>query len=806
MHLSHKNLYIRFATKHRHITIPQGDFALNIQQFAYPATCAQELVLARHGFSFFSSLLLDTVIVTVAFSSALFAQTKPAVFYVSPVGDDFWSGTLAASNRNLTDGPFATPERARDAIREMKKKGTFRRGGAKVVLREGTYTFSRTLKLSAEDSGTIDAPVEWTVSAGESVAFSGSKDLAGFRPITDPAVLKRIDAQGRGNILVTNLREQGISDFGEISQRGNPGIELFFKGSRMTVARWPNTGWLHIANVPQTGNRLFNKGLEREKRFDGVPAGRHYGRITYDGDRPNRWSGNNEVYLQGYWTFDWSDSFQKVQSIDTVTKEITLQEPHHWYGYTKNQRYYCLNILEELDIPGEWYLDRKNGLLYFWPPEPIGQGAVSVSLLDQPMISLENTSSIRLSGLIFEHSRSKGVTVTGGSHNLIAGCTFRFLGSDAVVIDGGIDNGIQSCDLYELSFGGVRLRGGDRKALVPAENFAVNNHIHHYSSWVRTGQYALFLEGVGQRVQHNLIHDAPHEAITLRGNEHLIEFNEVYRVCQETGDAGAFHTGRDWTWRGNVIRYNYFHHLLGPGLHGVMGVYLDDWASGFTVFGNVFYKSGRSAMIGGGRDNTIENNIFIECSPSVHVDARGLSWAGYFFDGTLPMMFDSLKEYKYREAPYSTRYPELLTLDEGNPALPKGNKIIRNVSYGGRWLDIYDANSFDFSMVTMKDNVIADSLICRRLEKGKTGWDPYYLDIDTKDGYVLLTNADEAIKREFKGNTYLSADPGFVDLKGLDFRLKDSSPAIALGFKPIPFDKIGLQLDRFRRTLPARTP
>jgi hypothetical protein len=168
-------------------------------------------------------------------------------------------------------------------------------------------------------------------------------------------------------------------------------------------------------------------------------------------------------------------------------------------------------------------------------------------------------------------------------------------------------------------------------------------------------------------------------------------------------------------------------------------------------------------------------------------------------------MFEHLKEYRYREAPYSTRYPELLTLDEGNPALPAGNRIIRNVSYGGRWLDIYDANSFDFSIVTMKDNVIADSLICRRLEKSKTGWDPYYLDIDTKDGYVLLTNADDGIKRELKGNTFFSGNPGFADLKRLDFRLKDSSPVMALGFKPIPFDKIGLQVDKFRRALPEHT-
>jgi hypothetical protein len=749
---------------------------------------------------------LAFIIATTSLFSLLSAQPKPAIIYISPVGDDAWSGTMGSANRNLTDGPFATAERARNAIRDMKKRGTVPAGGVKVVFRDGTYPLSQTITLTTEDSGTSDCPIEWTVYQGESVSLTGSKDIAGFHSITDPAILRRIDPSFRRNILVTNLRDQGITRFGEILQRGSPGMELFFKQRRMTVARWPNAEWLHIADVPQTGAQMFNKGLDREKRFDGVPVGRHYGRISYEGNRPAGWSADNDIYLHGYWTWDWSDSYQRVQSIDTTKREITLREPHHWYGYTKNQRYYFLNILEELDMPGEWYLDRPNGLLYFWPPEPIENNAVAVSLLDQPLVSLENTSFITLSGFTFERSRSNGVTVNFGTHNLIAGCIFRFLGNDAVIINGGTENGIQSCDLYELSLGGVKLKGGDRKVLVPAGNFAVNNHIHHYSSWMRTGQYALYLEGVGERVQHNLIHDAPHEAITLRGNDHLIEFNEVYRVCQETGDAGAFHTGRDWTWRGNIIRYNYFHHLLGPGLHGVMAVYLDDWGSGFTVFGNVFFKSGRSAMIGGGRDNTVENNIFIDCTPSVHVDARGLGWASYYFDGTQPIMFDSAKAYNYRKPPYSTRYPELLTLDKGNPALPTGNKILRNISTGGRWLDIYDANSFDFSMVTMKDNVISDSLICRRLEKGKTGWDPYYLDIDTKDGYVLLTRNDEGIKKEFSGNVFLSTDPGFVNIKALDFRLKDTSPALALGFKPIPFGKIGLELDTYRRTLPARDP
>jgi hypothetical protein len=145
-----------------------------------------------------------------------------------------------------------------------------------------------------------------------------------------------------------------------------------------------------------------------------------------------------------------------------------------------------------------------------------------------------------------------------------------------------------------------------------------------------------------------------------------------------------------------------------------------------------------------------------------------------------------------------------LSLDHGNPALPVNNKIIRNISFGGRWLDIYDYPAWDFSMVTMKDNVIGDEKICRRRKKDQTGWDPYYLDIDTKDGYVLLTRDDPTVRTEFKGNTFVDGDPGFVDAPRKNFRLKSGSVAFSLGFKPIPIDSIGLRVDAFRRSIPGR--
>ncbi|MDZ7330854.1 MAG: right-handed parallel beta-helix repeat-containing protein [candidate division KSB1 bacterium] len=722
--------------------------------------------------------------------------THQIIFYVSPVGNDSWTGTLKEPNDDHSDGPFATFSRAIAAIQEAQQTNTAAR--RVVMIRAGQYLLSEPIYLNGINN------CLWRAYHDEHVALIGAQRISQFEPIGDETILSRIAPELRDKILKCDLKAVGIENYGEISQRGRPGLELFFNGKRMTLARYPNDAWLHIADVPQFGEKLLNEGLEREKRYDGVPVGRHYGRIKYDGERPSRWSTQNQIYLHGYWTWDWNDSYQKVQSIDLDRREITLAEPHHNYGYTKNQRYYFLNILEELDRPGEWVLDRERGWLFFYPPMPIDQGEAFVSLLDQPLMVLENCHNVSIQSLHLEMSRGSGVVIDKGSNNLIAGCTFRNLGDYAVLINGGTHNGITSCDLYDLALGGIVLRGGNQMDLTPGNNFAINNHIHDWSTYVRTYQVAVELHGVGNRVAHNLMHDAPHSAIFTRGSEHLIEFNEIFNVCNETGDAGAIYTGRNYAWRGNIWRYNYIHHLKGPGLHGCTALYLDDFASAHTLYGNICYKSGRGVLLGGGRDNLVENNIFISCAPSIVQDARGLSWATNYFDGTYPVLKDSLEAVNFREPPYSEKYPELLTLYDDEPAVPKNNKILRNISCCGRFIERYDYFAYDPSVVTIKENVIADSIIYKRIKEPPAGWEPYYLNLDTEANYRYFKRDQADQVGDLQGNLIINSDPGFKNIKQADFRLKPSSPAFKLGFKEIPIEKIGLFRDEYRRELHKR--
>jgi len=675
-----------------------------------------------------------TMAFALAFTLALAAWTwlnaatlPGADFFVATDGNDAHPGSEAQ--------PFATLQRARDAVRQWRTAPDAS-GPVTVHLRGGVYELNRPLALTVEDSGTKDAPVVWRNYASERVALSGGRRIGNWGRVTDQDLLERLPAAAREHVFQADVKAAGVADFGEVAT-AETRIELFCNGRPMTLARWPNDGFARVAEV--TGGKPI--------KVHGI-TGDAIGKFVYDDEQPARWAAEPDVWLSGYWFWDWSDGRQRIRSIDPATRTIELEPPHHNYGYRKGQRYFAFNVLAELDSPGEWYLDRQRGVLYFWPPED-GLNEAALSVLPT-LITVENASWITVRGLLLENTRATAVTIGGGQGVRIGGCLIRNAGGGGVAIRGGVNHGVIGCDITQTGEGGISLNGGDRATLTPAEHFAENNHIHHYARLQRTYRPAVGLSGVGNRVSHNLIHDAPHTAILLGGNEHLIEFNEIHHVCQETGDVGAFYMGRDWTMRGNRIRHNYFHELSGPGLHGAMAVYLDDAASGTTVFGNVFYRASRAAFIGGGRDNVVENNVFVECQPSVHVDARGLGWmhATVAPGGTMPQRLAAVP---YQSPLWSTRYPELARILDENPPAPRGNRVVRNISVGGTWLN---------------------------LEKA------------AEPGVVFEANL-------------IDKDPRFADADSRNFQLRPDSPAWELGFQKIPVEQIGLRQDEWRDARPA---
>ena len=640
---------------------------------------------------------------------------------------------------------FLTLQRARDEIRKIKNKRGLPKGGVTVEIRGGVYELASPWTLTAEDSGAADAPIVYRARKGDDVQLVGGRVITGWSPVTDPAVLVRLEESARGKVLQADLKSQGIADLGEVKPgtgvaQSEAGLELFFQHAPMTLARWPNEGFVNIPKV--VGPTVFE--------FRGT-KGCKEGMFTYEGDRPRRWLGEPDIMLEGYWFWDWSDQRLKVESIDPEKRIITLaSKPSHSYGFRNGQWYYAYNLLSEIDRPGEWYLDRAKAVLYFWPSASIEQGRPTVSVLPS-LVVMKGVSHVRLSGLILEICRRTAVTAEDAADVRISGCTIRNCGGHAVSMSGH-DSSVVGCDIYGVGECGVTLSGGDRKTLAPAKLEVDNNHIHHYGRISRIGKPGISLNGVGNRATHNLIDNAPHQAMSFSGNDHLIEFNEIHDVCLESNDAGAIYAGRNWTMRGTVIRHNFLHHMSGLKGHGCVGVYLDDQFSGVEISGNVFYKVTRATMIGGGRNCTIANNIFVDCTPSVHVDARGLGWAAatatsYGF----PVLQSGLDQVPYRAPLWAGRYPKLASILDDEPMAPKGNLIVRNICVGGRWGD-FDAK--------------AKPMIA------------------------------------FQGNL-LDQDPRFVDAEHKNFQLKDDSPAFKLGFEQIPLEKIGLYRSAERASWPV---
>jgi hypothetical protein len=233
---------------------------------------------------------------------SLFAAetVSPRVFHVSLGGEDDNPGTETR--------PFRTLERARDAIRSLKQQDGYPPGGVEVAIHPGEYSVRQSFELDAMDSGTPEAPVIYRAAQPEAPRFTGGVKLRHFKAVEDPELLARLPEAARERIREASLAEAGVTNLlpfvrgGFSSGRGfhtHPVMELFVGGQPMTLARWPNEGFVKTGGVP---------GPLTLPAWDGRP-GTPEGRFEFEGDRPKRWIHEPDAWLYGYWFWDWADSY-----------------------------------------------------------------------------------------------------------------------------------------------------------------------------------------------------------------------------------------------------------------------------------------------------------------------------------------------------------------------------------------------------------------------------------------------------------------------------------------------------------------
>ena len=711
------------------------------------------------------------------------------------IGAELHVSTNAAGGGNGSrQAPYQTLTQARDAIRVMRKAGTLKSGEAMtVILESGVYRLGASFELASADGGTADAPVVYRARERGKARLQGGIGLepSSFKPVTDPAVLSRLDAAVRDKVVMCDLSARVQDAFPEFRTafRGTPAAPWLYVNQRpMTLARWPNvTG----ANAGWAGfSKAIDTGLPQPGAADPALQEAHPGSFVFTDPRPARWNLSEGVWLLGYWTHDWSDEVIRIASYDPEKKVITLAAPHG-YGIAggtwgaADRRFFAMNALEELDAPGEWYLDRARKRLYFHPDGDLSGTEIVLATLTGPLVKINGTRHVKFVGLGFEYGHGDGIVAQNVEGVEVVGCTVANLAGNGVSLSG-VASSVRSCDVYNLGRCGLSLSGGDRMTLMSAKNLAENNHIHHFGLFQRTYAPGIGLNGCGQTARHNRIHDAPHNAFLYGGNEHLMELNEVYRVVMETGDAGAFYTGRDWTSQGNVLRYNYIHDLGGGDAKHVntMGMYFDDCDSGDTVVGNIFYRAGRAIMIGGGRDNPVVNNLVIDCPIGLHIDSRGMTWKQWNNPADRSWHLEAkAQRLNYTQPPWSTRYPRLAATMNEEPRKPLGNVIRRNV-----FVDCTkQVCDFDGNVRKMLDQLeIEGNLAVSTVGTAK---------VVTVKGFANLAGtAEKPMGLGFDAATAQSDWPRWRAW------LRQETPS----FEDIPFEEIGLYKDDHRPTLPAQ--
>jgi len=680
-----------------------------------------------------SRLLIVLLLVVAMAQVALSASTID--LYVDVKGNDAWNGL--APVRRGSGGPVATLARARDVVRAMRKSGKCR--GATVVIHvgKGVYCVTESLSLGSEDSGREGSPIVWRGSG--SAVLMGGRPLSGFKPVRDAAILRRLPLAARKAVLQCDLKRLGIRDFGRISPGGfadrTPAthMELSHGGETMVLARWPNEEWERTGEV--RGRQVVDGSGKRR----GVQADS----FTYINRRVERWKASDDIWMHGYWFQDWADKYLQVKSFDRKHKQLVIRPPHSGYGYKKGARYRYINVLEELDAPKEYYLDAKSGILYFWPPRASRNLETSVSVLKDPVVLCKGVSHVIFEGITIASSRGDAVRIEGGSNVTVKDCTIRNIGNKGIVVRGGQQHSVINCVVTQTGSAGVQLSGGDRKTLRPANHVVENCDISHFGKWFRTYHTGILLSGVGIRASHNELHEAPHCAIHYNGNDHVIEYNEIYKTCLETSDVGAIYTTRDWTARGTKIRYNYIHdNAKYKGHLGAIGIYLDDFTSGQEVYGNVVVRSHKGIQHCSGRDNLIANNILAGCSVGIHVNNR--HWAHKLVNGRKGSwdMYGKLNRVPYKGPAYA-KYPNLAKIMDEEPLSPRYNVIQQNIL------------------------------------------------VDCSQPFRIDRNEEKAPKCNDIKSNHIVRNPGFVSPAKGDYSLRARSPLLRAGFKNIPVDRIG---------------
>lgn len=689
----------------------------------------------------------NMLLAALAVSFQVLAADGPWCLHVAPGGDDAGPGTL--------EKPLATPLGARDRIRALRQAqdGRLPPGGATVVLADGVYLFAEPLVLTRQDAGTPATPIVWRAARPGAATFSGAHELTRWRSVAEDATAAALlPPAARPHVvyaeLTPDLELPGFCSGGCGTPAPLQETSLsFFEGEeRRELARWPD------ATYARTGR---NVGPD-EKDHAGTFC--RSGVFTCDTSRFASWQREPELWAFGLWRYEWAETKVRVLKLDAAAGTMAVDTAPIRFGFRAGARFYVFNALSELDQPGDWAIDRVRRRLYFWPKT----GARTFLAVGKGLVRLEDVSDVTFEGLDFAYTRFTAIEASNAVRCVLRGVTLRHTSGWGISIQGGRDCRVAGCDLYDLGEGGIRLEGGSWSALEPCGHVADNNHVHHFGRLVPNYRPGITLGGTGCRATHNLVHHTINQAVTFSGNDHYVGYNVIHDACMFNDDAGAIYCCmRDWSRRGSVIEYNLVHMTGRPDRQThTDAIYLDDFSSGIRVTGNIVSRASKGVHLGGGQDNTVERNLFLNCRWSVLLGSRGIDSFAKGISG-LGRQSDLFKRLERDRALFAGplwkgRYPRMMSVFD--------------------FADARHAHDAHFNRITNNVSVFG---------------------ILQKDNWSSISNTCTVA-----GNLDLTADPGLVDYAHFDWRLKPGAARDVVG--DLPIDRMGLYASPERASPPVK--